>query len=114
MSKNIIEKIKEKKKKIIKVVLVFTISAVTVGILGTTIVYNKIKSNINYTKKQAIEIALEQIPGEVAGVRYDLELERLSLEYDIKIKDKNNILREVTVDSKLGAIVDFEDYMYND
>ena len=47
-------------------------------------------------------------------MRYDLELERLSLEYDIKIKDKNNILREVTVDSKLGAIVDFEDYMYND
>ena len=36
------------------------------------------------------------------------------LEYDIKIKDKNNIIREVTVDSKYGAISDFENYYYND
>ena len=38
----------------------------------------------------------------------------LGLEYNIKIKDKNNIIREVTVDSKYGAISDFENYYYND
>ncbi|MDU2490917.1 MAG: hypothetical protein E7D27_10060 [Clostridium celatum] len=39
-----------------------------------------------------------------------LELDILGFEYEFKIKDSNNMLMEVTVDSNLGAIIDLDNY----
>ena len=102
------------KKTIIKVVSIFSASAIGLCALGGVVLYNIVKSNVNYTEQQAKEIALSQVPGQVVYVTKDIDLNHLGLEYDIKIKYKNNIIREVTVDSKYGAISDFENYYYND
>ena len=110
-----IYKIENKTKKtIIKVVSIFSASAIGLCALGGVVLYNIVKSNVNYTEQQAKEIALSQVPGQVVYVTKDIDLDHLGLEYNIKIKDKNNIIREVTVDSKYGAISDFENYYYND
>ena len=93
---------------------VVTVDEIGLCALGGVVLYNIVKSNINYTEQQAKEIALSQVPGQVVYVTKDIDLDHLGLEYDIKIKDKNNIIREVTVDSKYGAISDFENYYYND
>ncbi|MFN8604503.1 MAG: hypothetical protein U0Z74_00140 [Romboutsia timonensis] len=61
------------------------------------VLYNIVKSNVNYTEQQAKEIALSQVPGQVVYVTKDIDLDHLGLEYNIKIKDKNNIIREVTL-----------------
>jgi uncharacterized membrane protein YkoI len=114
MNKNIdkvIEVLKRNKKRIIRGISIFGVVAIGLGVAGTTILYNKAKSNINYTEEQAKEIALKLIPGEVVRIDRDLELEDCTFEYDIKIKDKNNMLREVTVDASLGVISDSD---YND
>ena len=101
------------KKNIIKFVSIFGGCTIVLGTLVGLLLFNIIKSNVNYTETQAKEIALEQVPGQVVYVAKDLDFDRFTLEYDIKIKDNNNIIREVTVDSKFGAISDFENY-YND
>ena len=108
------EKKNKLKKKIIKFVSIFSAAVIGLCIVAGIALYNIVKSNINYTVEQAKDIALEQVPGQVVSVRKDLDLERFTLEYDVRIKDKNNIIREVTVDSKFGAVSDFENYYYND
>jgi len=108
------EKKNKMKKTIIKAISIFSASVIGLCLLGGVVLYNMVKSNVNYTVEQAKDIALSQVPGKVVYVRKDLDLERFALEYDIKIKDKDNIIREVTVDSKFGAISDFENYYYND
>ena len=107
------EKKKKTKNTIIKFVSIFAGCTIGLCILTGLLLFNIIKSNVNYTETQAKEIALEQVPGQVVYVAKDLDFDRFTLEYDVKIKDKNNIIREVTVDSKFGAISDFENY-YND
>ena len=107
------EKKNKLKKKIIKYVSIFSAGIVGLSVVGGLAIFGIVKSNVKYTEQQAKDIALKQIPGKVVYVRKDLDLERFVLEYDIKIRDKNNIIREVTVDSKFGAISDFENY-YND
>ena len=37
-------------------------------------------------------------------------LDTCSFEYEVKIKDENNILREVTVDTNLGVITEIDNY----
>jgi len=108
------EKKNKMKKTIIKAISIFSASVIGLCVLGGVVLYNMVKSNVNYTVEQAKDIALSQVPGKVVYVRKDLDLECFALEYDIKIKDKDNIIREVTVDSKFGAISDFENYYYND
>lgn len=108
------EKKNKLKKKIIKYVSIFSVGIVGLSVVGGLAIFGIVKSNVKYTEQQAKDIALKQIPGKVVYVRKDLDLERFTLEYDIKIRDKNNIIREVTVDSKFGAVSDFEDYYYND
>lgn len=109
-----IEKIKDiinkNKKKIIIGTSIFVFSVVGVAIGGITFVYNKANANINYTIEQAEVIALEAIEGEVLKVNKKLELDNFSFEYEFKIKDTNNILREVTVDATLGVITDLDNY----
>lgn len=111
--KNYTEKIKriinKNKKKLIVRTSVFIVVGLGLGIAGTTFVYNRAKSNINYTLEQAQSIALEAVNGEVVKVNKKVELEDCSFEYEFKIKDENNILREVTVDSRLGVIIDLDD-----
>ncbi|MBQ3420397.1 MAG: PepSY domain-containing protein [Romboutsia sp.] len=108
------EKKNKLKKKIIKYVSIFSAGIVGLSVVGGLAIFGIVKSNVKYTEQQAKDIALKQIPGKVVYVRKDLDLERFVLEYDIKIRYKNNIIREVTVDSKFGAVSDFEDYYYND
>ena len=102
----IIEILKVNKKKIISGISILGVGAIGLGIVGTIFLYN----NINYTEEQAKEIALKLVPGEVVKIRKDLELENLTFEYVIGIKDGNNMLREVTVDASLGVITDLDYY----
>lgn len=108
----IVEGLKKNKKRIIKIISISGVVIIGLGLAGSTVLYNITKSNINYTEEQAKEIALNLVPGEVVRVRTDLDLEHCTFEYDIKIKDENNVLREVNVDASLGVITDL-DY-YND
>lgn len=101
-------KIKESKRKIIKGSLILVSLTAAIGIAGAVSLYNITKSNINYTVEQAQEIALLSVPGEVVRVHKDYDLDNLSYEYEFKIKDANNRLVEVTVDSNIGAITDID------
>lgn len=108
-----LEKIKElinkKRKFLIRGFLTVVIGGCILGGAAGTFIYSKAKNNINYTVEEAQDIALKAIGGEVIKVRKKLEVESLSYEYEFKIKDANNILREVTVDSNLGVITDMDD-----
>lgn len=108
---NHLEKVKEiinKNKK--KLIMRTSIAVVGLGVAGVTAVYSIAKSNINYTIEEAKEVVLKAIEGDVLKVNKNLELDSFSFEYEFKIKDSNNILREVTVDSNLGVITDLDNY----
>ena len=111
---NYIEKIMDiinkNKKKIIITTSICAFSVVALGFTGVTLAYNKAKSNINYTTEQVKEIALGAVKGDVVGIRKKIELDTCSFEYEVKIKDENNILREVTVDTNLGVITEIDNY----
>lgn len=105
---NIIEKIKDNKKKIRKIILI-TVAIVIIGsgiAVGT--IYGYARSNINYSEKQLEEIAIKKIPGEVMNIKRELEFEDATFEYTFYIKDKENILQEITLSSKFGVITDIE------
>ncbi len=104
------EMIKEKKGKIKKfAILTLTGSIVLAGIgAGTAFAY--VKSNAKYSQEKLKEIALSKIPGEVVGVKKDIDEDSMSLTYEFKIKDKNNMLQEIELDSKTGAIIDIENH----
>ena len=104
------EKINKTKKKIIKGVTILLVIVGVAGIGGSIAIYNIAKSNVNYTADEAKELALQSVKGEVVGIKKELELDTLSFEYKVKIKDSNNMLMKVTVDSKLGAITDLDNY----
>lgn len=103
--KNIILK---KKKAIIKGISIICISGIMVATLSGAFIYSVSKKNTNYTVEEAKEIALKAVNGDILKVNKNLELDNLSFEYEFKIKDNNNILREVTVDSNLGVITDLD------
>lgn len=107
---NIRETIKKNKKKLIRKISILIASVAIIGVASVIAVYSIAKSNINYTVDEAKEIALQAVEGEVLGVKKILELDTLGFEYEFKIKDSNNILMEVTVDSSLGAITDLDNY----
>ena len=98
------------KKRIIIGTSIFLVTVIGVCAAGTAFIYNKAKSNINYTSDQAKEIALGVVKGDVLKVNKKLELEHGSFEYDFKIRDTNNILISVTVDATLGAVTDIDNY----
>lgn len=107
---NYLEKLKENKKKIIKKFLIAIVIIIILGTAGASFIYSKAKNNINYTVEQAQQIALQTVAGEVIDVKKNFELDTLSFEYEFKIKDSNNMLIEVVVDSKLGVITDLDNY----
>ena len=71
------EKKNKTKKTIIKVVSIFSASAIGLCALGGVVLYNIVKSNVNYTEQQAKEIALSQVPGQVVYVTKDIDLDHL-------------------------------------
>ncbi len=110
---NIIEKIKLKKKKIkrnIIVILIFSIIGIGSAGIG---VLSYAKSKVNYTENQLKEIALKQIPGDVIKIERDFDDDSFTFEYEFKIKDENNILREITINTNSGAIIDIDDNFRN-
>lgn len=76
-------------------------------ILGTVggVIYSHAKSNIKYSQDQLQKIALGKVPGEVVNVRKKLNFHNESFQYEFKIKDKDNMLQEVSLDSRYGAIL---------
>lgn len=93
-------------KKVKKFGIITLSSAIILGIAGVGAGFYYVKSNINYTQSDCQKIALEKIPGEVIKTEKDIDEDTLSLTYEFKIKGKDNLLNEVEVDSKSGAIVD--------
>lgn len=104
------EIIKRNKKKIVKRISILLVLGVAVWGIGAITVYSIAKSNINYTVDEAKVIALQAVQGDILKVRKSLELDNLSFEYKFKIKNSNNILIEVNVDSNLGVITDIDNY----
>lgn len=106
--KEIINKVnntlKNNKKRIIRVVVSSGVVIVIALIGSGFLYYNHVKSNINYTQEQAQNIALQLVQGEV--IKSSKDIDDGELEYEFKIKDKNNILREVVVSSNSGAVID--------
>ena len=104
------EKLKENKRKLIKGGVIIVAIVAGVGIAGLTAVYSIARSNINYTVEEAQVIALQAVQGEVVKVNKRLDLDKFSFEYKFKIKDANNMLINVDVDSNLGVISDLDNY----
>lgn len=118
--KNIKEKIENLDKKTVikktKQVIIITLSCtVLLGGIGAFAGYSYIKSNIKYTESQCEKIALDKVPGEIIKTEKDINEDTLSLTYNFKIKGEDNLLNEVEVDSKSGAIIyiDYSDFKDN-
>lgn len=115
--KNVLLKVNEVlrkyRKKIIVSGTVIVLAGVGVSVAGGAFLYNRVQSNIKYTQGQCEEVALKQVPGEIVKVKEDIDLEDGTFEYDFQIKDKDNMLKKITVDASSGAIVDI-DYEYDD
>lgn len=109
--KNILLQVKEfcvKYKK--KIIAAIGIGVLAVAIISGTvfgIVYSKASSNTKYNQDQLQEIALQKVPGEVVDVQKELNFRNQSFIYEFKIKDKDNTLKEVKVDSKYGTLANF-------
>lgn len=91
-----------------RIITVISISVLTViialGIVGG-VVYSKAKTNIKYTEDKLQQIALGKVPGEVIKVEKELNFEEAVYEYEFRIKDKENMLQIVKVDSQNGVIL---------
>ena len=109
---NTLEKIKTIAKKQKKKIFMVIGGIILLGGICTVGIYSIIKSNVNYSVVEAQEIALKAVNGQVIKVEKEIELEDLSYEYNFKIKSVNNILMEVTVDSKYGIITDIDNYYH--
>lgn len=108
-----IEMIKNNKKKISKIIII-TAGVVIIGSgIGVGALYSYAKSNINYSEKQLEEIAIKKIPGKVINIKKELEFEDALFEYTFYIKDKENMMQEITLSSKSGAITDIETNGYD-
>lgn len=103
-----LEKIKVDLRKNTKKIIIGVSAIGLFIVIGIGFIFTIIKSNINYTKEECRNIALKCIPGEVIREETDINFERATIEYNFKIKDKSNMLREVEVDSKIGAIIDLD------
>lgn len=102
----VFEILKTNSQKIKKIFIIFSIISFLIIITSLICYYIFVKSNLNYTESQAEDIALELIDGAI--FRREKEIDDGILEYKFDIIDKNNIVREVSVSSKTGAIIDFD------
>ncbi|WP_085558869.1 PepSY domain-containing protein [Carnobacterium iners] len=88
------------KKKTRNILIIIVGIAIILGVGA----YSFATANINYNKEQSQEIALQRIPGEVTDIETEFEIEDITLEYTFLIIDEENVMQEVTVNSKSGAI----------
>lgn len=95
-------------KKTKKVIIITLSCAMLLGGDGAYVGCHFIKSNINYTQSQCEKIALDKVPGTIIKTEKEINEESLSLTYDFKIKEKDNVLNKVEVDSRSGAIIDID------
>ncbi|MDU1539996.1 MAG: PepSY domain-containing protein [Paeniclostridium sordellii] len=102
--------LKEKKGKIKKFAILTLTGSIVLAGIGAGTAFAFVKSNTKYSQEKLKEIALSKIPGEVVGVKKDIDEDSMSLTYEFKIKDKNNMLNEIELDSKTGAIIDIENH----
>lgn len=102
--------LKEKKGKIKKFAILTLTGSIVLSGIGAGTAFAFVKSNTKYSQEKLKEIALSKIPGEVVGVKKDIDEDSMSLTYEFKIKDKNNMLNEIELDSKTGAIIDIENH----
>lgn len=105
---NGVEKLKASKKRIKRFAIITLTGAIGVSVLAGGSAYAYIKSNTNYSQAQLEKEALKKMPGEIVGVKKDIDDDTMSISYEFKIKDKNNMLNEIELDSKTGAIIDIE------
>lgn len=107
--KNIFIKVKEFYKSYKKKIITISVGGILIiiFIIGTVtgVIYSKAKGNIKYTQEQLQQIAIGKAPGEVIGVEKELNFEEAVYEYEFKIKDKENMLQVVKLDSKDGVIL---------
>lgn len=107
--KNIFLKAKEffkkYKKRIITVMIVSMLAIIIIAASVGGVVYSHAKSNIKYSQEQLEKIALGKVPGEVLKVEKELNFEGAVFEYEFKIKDKDNMLQIVKLDSQYGVIL---------
>ncbi|WP_238884408.1 PepSY domain-containing protein [Clostridium sp. YIM B02551] len=116
--KDILIKIKDFCKKYKKRIIIIS-SATIVGIViiaGSVVgfVYSKANGNIKYSEAQLQKIALGKVPGEVIKVDKELNFRDAVFEYKFSIKDKDNTLKEVKLDSEYGVILQGHDKRGND
>ncbi|KHD38654.1 hypothetical protein NL50_03915 [Clostridium acetobutylicum] len=93
------------KKKIIITLSVCVLSIAVIGAVAFGIVYSRAQANAKYSQTQLKKIALSKAPGSVEEVEKRLNFREQSFQYRFKIKNKNNMLKIVRVDSKYGTIV---------
>jgi len=111
--KNIFIKVKEfcktYKKRIITVISISLLTMIiVVGTVGG-IVYSSAKANIKYSQEELQKIALAKVPGEVLKVEKEINFEEAIFEYEFRIKDKDNMLQIVKLDSQDGVILKVND-----
>lgn len=111
--KNIFIQVKEfcktYKKRIITVISISLLTMmIVVGAVGG-IVYSRAKANIKYSQEQLQQIALAKVPGEVLKVEKEINFEEAIFEYEFRIKDKDNMLQIVKLDSQDGVILKVND-----
>lgn len=106
---NIFAKLKEfwrtYKKRIITAISIGIITVIIVGGAAAGMVYSKAKGNLKYSQEQLQQIALGKVPGEVIKVEKELNFEEAVYEYEFRIKDKENMLQIVKLDSQSGVIL---------
>ena len=71
------EKKNKTKKTIIQVVSIFSASVIGLCALGGVVLYNIVKSNINYTKQQAKQKALTQVPLKDDYLTKDIDIDNI-------------------------------------
>jgi len=107
--KNILKKVKEFCKKHKKRIIITISSCVLLVIVATgavgALAYSRANANIKYSQEDMEKIALGKVQGEVVDTEKELNFRKSAYEYKFKIKDKDNMLQTVTVDSKYGVIV---------
>lgn len=96
----------KKHKKRIKTVMIVSVLTIIIiaGGVGAA-VYSHAKSNMKYSQEQLQKIALGKVPGEVVKVDKELNFRHATFDYEFKIKDKDNMLETVRMDSQYGVIL---------
>jgi len=98
------EFLKKHKKKIIISISICVVLIIALAGAAYGVAYSKANANIKYSQEEMEKIALAKVPGEVVDTEKELNCREGVYEYEFKIKDKDNLLKEITINSKYGTI----------